>query len=194
MGKLAQNMGVVAGTATTMVRALADSGLVTYEPRSGVKLTARGERLALHVLRRHRLLESFLVEALGMNWAEVHQEAEELEHAVSDKVMERIDNFLNHPTLDPHGDPIPDAKGQIPDHPLHKLSETQPGAKGQIIRVLDQNPDFLKFADEHGLSPKVKLMVKNRDPQADAITIKPEGVAAVTLSSTVAAKFLVKDI
>src|SRR5580765_6417701 len=107
MGKLAGAMGVVPGTATTMVKALADSGLVSYEPRGGVRLTRAGEQLALHVLRRHRLIELFLVKFLDLDWSEVHAEAEELEHAVSDKVLEKIDALLGHPVVDPHGDPIP---------------------------------------------------------------------------------------
>src|SRR5215210_7628814 len=94
MGKLASAMRVVPGTATSMVKALADSGLVDYEPRSGARLTPGGEQLALHVLRRHRLLELFLVKALGLDWSEVHAEAEELEHAISDKVLEKIDELL----------------------------------------------------------------------------------------------------
>src|SRR5260221_8818717 len=94
MGKLAGAMGVVPGTATTMVKALADSGLVAYEPRGGVKLTRGGEQLALHVLRRHRLVELFLVKVLGLDWSEVHDEADELEHAISEKVLEKIDQYL----------------------------------------------------------------------------------------------------
>src|SRR5215471_9542710 len=110
MGRLASVMNVVPGTATSMVKALADSGLVEYEPRSGARLTRGGQQLALHVLRRHRLVELFLVKVLGLDWSEVHEEAEELEHAISDKVLERIDQFLGHPSADPHGDPIPTAK------------------------------------------------------------------------------------
>src|SRR6187397_1637357 len=114
MGKLATSMGVVPGTATSMIKALADSGLVSYEPRTGVKLTRGGEQLALHVLRRHRLVELFLVKTLGLDWSEVHAEAEELEHAISDKVLDKIDALLGHPTVDPHGDPIPTAEGKLP--------------------------------------------------------------------------------
>ena len=160
----------------------------------GVKLTSGGERLALHVLRRHRLVESFLVEVLGMDWAEVHPEAEELEHAVSDKVLEKIDAFLKHPSTDPHGDPIPNAKGHIATDVLRKLSEAKVGVKSQIVRVTDQRPDFLKFADEKGLAPKVLVIVKERDVQADALTVKPEDKPACTLSTAAASKFLVKDV
>src|SRR5215471_11725921 len=107
MGRLAALLNVVPGTATSMIKTLADSGLVSYEPRSGVRLTTGGEQLALHVLRRHRLVELFLVKVLGLDWSEVHAEAEELEHAISDKVLEKIDGLLGHPSADPHGDPIP---------------------------------------------------------------------------------------
>src|SRR5438067_4637292 len=120
-------MGVVPGTVTTMVKALSDSGLVDYEPRAGLRLTRGGEQLALHVLRRHRLVELFLVKILGLDWSEVHEEAEELEHAISDKVLERIDALLGHPRVDPHGDPIPSAKGQVADAPLTSLAECQIG-------------------------------------------------------------------
>src|SRR5438552_11462290 len=123
MGRLAAAMGVVPGTATTMVKALADAGLVAYEPRGGVRLTRGGEQLALHVLRRHRLVELFLVKVLGLDWSEVHDEAEELEHSVSDKVLERIDQYLGRPAADPHGDPIPTAKGKLADAHLDSLAE-----------------------------------------------------------------------
>src|SRR5438552_7251383 len=123
MGKLATAMGVVPGTATSMVKALADSGLVSYEPRFGARLTKGGEQLALHVLRRHRLVELFLVKVLGLDWSEVHDEAEELEHAISDKVLERIDRVLGHPSVDPHGDPIPSAKGKVGDTPIASLAD-----------------------------------------------------------------------
>src|SRR2546422_9277149 len=100
MGKLASAMGVVPGTATSMVKALADSGLVAYEPRGGVRLTRGGEQLALHVLRRHRLVELFLVKVLGLDWSEVHDEADELEHAISGKVLEKIDAYLGRPSVE----------------------------------------------------------------------------------------------
>src|SRR5919106_1169984 len=109
MGQLASALGVVRGTATTMVKALAESGLVRYEPYAGVRLTQAGEKLASLVLRRHRLIELFLVKILGMSWTEVHDEAENLEHAVSDRLIDSIDEMLGRPAVDPHGDPIPDS-------------------------------------------------------------------------------------
>src|SRR5512134_2011807 len=115
MGQVASALNVTPGTATTMVKALAESGLVEYEPYSGVRLTAAGERLAGLVLRRHRLVELFLVQVMGMSWAEVHDEAEQLEHVVSERLIDRIDAMLGRPTQDPHGDPIPDPHGTV-DH------------------------------------------------------------------------------
>src|SRR5215216_5623496 len=113
MGQVAAALNVTPGTATTMVKALADSGLAEYEPYSGVRLSAAGEKLAALVLRRHRLVELFLVRVMGMSWDEVHEEAEQLEHVVSDRLIERIDDMLGRPTHDPHGDPIPTAEGTI---------------------------------------------------------------------------------
>ena len=108
MGQLAAALGVVPGTATTMVKTLSDSGLVKYEPYAGVRLTQAGDKVAATVVRRHRLIERFLVEVLGMGWSEVHVEAEHLEHVMSERVIARIDEMLGHPAMDPHADPIPE--------------------------------------------------------------------------------------
>src|SRR6266704_2787617 len=121
MGQVAASLGVTPGTATTMVKALAESGLAEYEPYSGVRLTAAGEKLAGLVLRRHRLVELFLVQVMGMSWAEVHDEAEKLEHVVSERLIERIDEMLGHPTHDPHGDPIPTSEGTLAARHLDSL-------------------------------------------------------------------------
>src|SRR5213596_1381498 len=121
MCQVAASLGVTPGTATTMVKALAESGLAEYEPYSGVRLSSAGEKLAGLVLRRHRLVELFLVQVMGMSWAEVHEEAEQLEHAVSDRLIDRIDEMLGRPTHDPHGDPIPDTEGTITPRHLDNL-------------------------------------------------------------------------
>src|SRR5437763_7930073 len=121
MGQVAAALGVTPGTATTMVKALAESGLAEYEAYSGVRLTAGGEKLAALVLRRHRLVELFLVQVMGMSWAEVHDEAEQLEHVVSERLIERIDEMLGRPTHDPHGDPIPNTDGAIARRELDTL-------------------------------------------------------------------------
>src|SRR3982751_3861397 len=121
MGQVASALGVTPGTATTMVKALAESGLAEYEPYSGVRLSAAGEKLAGLVLRRHRLVELFLVQVMGMSWDEVHEEAEHLEHVVSERLIERIDAMLGRPTHDPHGDPIPNPHGAIAQRHLDSL-------------------------------------------------------------------------
>ncbi|HSU68726.1 MAG TPA: metal-dependent transcriptional regulator [Tepidisphaeraceae bacterium] len=189
MGKLAAAMGVVPGTATTMVKALADSGLVTYEPRGGVKLSRGGEQLALHVLRRHRLVELFLVRVLGLDWSEVHVEAEELEHAISDKVLERIDALLGHPSVDPHGDPIPPAKGKLqPTPPRDTLADCVSGRQYRIARVVDQSPTFLQFVERCGLMPGVLVTMEGCEEMADAVRVKPKGGDSVTLGTAAALK------
>ena len=191
MGRLAAAMGVVPGTATAMVKALADSGLVEYEPRGGARLTRGGEQLALHVLRRHRLVELFLVKVLGLDWSEVHDEAEELEHAISDKVLAKIDEFLNYPSVDPHGDPIPTAKGKVADAQLQPLTTAPLNTKLRISRVTDQDPAFLQFLDRSGLTPGVVISVASRERAADAVALKSGG-STLTLGLAAAAKVLVE--
>lgn len=193
-GQLASAMGVTPGTATAMVKALADAGLVEHQLRAGVKLTLRGEKLALHVLRRHRLVELFLVEKLGFNWAEVHEEAEALEHAVSERVLERLDALLGHPAFDPHGDPIPDRHGQIPAAQQARLADCAVGGTFQVGRVLDQDPEFLNFAAHHGLVPRAQVTVQKREPAAGALTVQTARHAAVSLSFAAAEKILVAPV
>src|SRR6266516_2015097 len=153
MGHVAAALGVTPGTATTMVKALNESGLAEYEPYSGVRLTAAGERLAGLVIRRHRIVEAFLVQVMGMSWAEVHDEAERLEHAVSERLIDRIDEMLGRPEVDPHGDPIPTAEGRMPHADYLDLLNAPVGARLVVIRVLDQDPDFLHFVEQHHLMP-----------------------------------------
>lgn len=192
MGRLATVMGVVPGTATSMVKALSDSGLVEYEPRSGVRLTGRGEQLALHVLRRHRLLELFLVKVIGLDWSVVHEEADSLEHAVSDRVLERIDALLEHPTTDPHGDPIPTPKGQLHEPQRMSLADCAVGKPYRIARVLDQEPQFLKFVDRQRLVPGAAVTVEKREPAAEAVKIRIGKREEVSLGLVAAAKILVE--
>ena len=192
MGKLAVAMEVVPGTATSMIKALADSGLVQYEPRGGVRLTHGGEQLALHVLRRHRLVELFLVKVLGLDWSEVHAEAEELEHAVSDKVLDRIDAYLGHPGVDPHGDPIPSAKGKVPDLQHQSLADCPAERRCRVARIIDQDPAFLQFVERCGLMPGVEVTVEVRDELAGAIWVRPGQRRPIPLGTSAAAKILVE--
>ena len=194
MGKLARIMAVVPGTATSMVKALSDSGLVDYEPRSGVRLTKGGTRLALHVLRRHRLVEQFLVEKLDLDWSEVHEEAEALEHVISNKVLEHIDQALGHPAFDPHGDPIPTASGAVADSLHERLSGCGAKSRVRIARILDQDPSFLQFIEEQGLLPGRRMIVRSNHPQADSVVLEDGDARTVTLGTSAAAKILVERV
>lgn len=174
MGQVADAVNVVPGTATTMVKALSDAGLVEYSPRVGVQLTIRGRKLALHVLRRHRLIEQFLVEVLGYDWSEVHDEAEQLEHVISDLLLERIDLYLDHPTEDPHGDPIPSAEGKVTPEQVQTLVECSIGLKIFVARIIDQGAEFLNYVSASGLNPGVALQVTSRSSSAETVQIKLE--------------------
>jgi DtxR family transcriptional regulator, Mn-dependent transcriptional regulator len=191
MGQLSTALGVVPGTATSMVKALADAGLVSYEPYSGVRLTPAGAKLAAAVLRRHRLVELFLVRVMGMSWAEVHDEAEQLEHAVSDRLIERIDEMLGRPAVDPHGDPIPNVEGII-DAPEHHTLLTCPiGTSLSVARVLDQDGEFLRFIEQSDLKPGRPVMVRTRDAAADRVVVRTAREAELALGTRAASKLLV---
>ncbi len=192
MGRLAAAMGVVPGTATSMVKALADSGLVEYEPRAGVRLTNRGRQLALHVLRRHRLVELFLVKTLGLDWSVVHEEADVLEHAISDRVLERIDALLGHPTADPHGDPIPTSKGHVDNPRRMSLADCPAGVAQRVARVMDQDPEFLRFVERNGLMPGSSVTVESREPAAESVIVRIARREPVSLGFAAAAKILVE--
>jgi DtxR family Mn-dependent transcriptional regulator len=170
MGQVAIALGVTPGTATTMVKALAESGLAEYEPYSGVRLSAAGEKLAGLVLRRHRLVEAFLVEVMGMSWAEVHEEAEHLEHVVSERLIDRIDEMLGRPTHDPHGDPIPNPDGAIHTRHLDSLLTCPVGTALKVTRIADQDPAFLRFIESNDLKPgqrrrcRLRAAARQRSP------------------------------
>lgn len=162
-GQLATTLDVSPGTVTSMLKTLSEGGLATYAPYEGVKLTATGKALALRVLRRHRLIELFLAETLHLSWDEVHEEAEHMEHVVSDRLVDRIDTFLNHPEVDPHGDPIPRADGSVETTAHWSLAECQVGDEFQLCRVIDQSPEFLRYLTDSGLAlGTVGRVVANR--------------------------------
>lgn len=191
-GRIANAIDVAPGTATSMVKALADSSLVRYEPYSGVRLTDAGRQLAAHVLRRHRLVELFLVQVMGMDWSEVHEEAEELEHAISDRILERMDEMLGRPSVDPHGDPIPNAAGQLDVEELASLATCVLGEAVVVARVRDQSPDFLRLVERRGLKPGSSVVVEERDQTADLVALRlPDVVAPLSLGYRAASKILV---
>src|SRR5207245_2527973 len=172
MGHVAATLGVTPGTATTMGKALAESGLAQYEPYSGVRLTPAGEKLAGLVLRRHRLVELFLVQVMGISWAEVQDEAEQLEHVVSERLIERIDDMLGHPTHDPHGDPIPNPDGAIAATDLETLLTCPVGIPLRVMRIADQDPAFLRFIESNDLKPGQGIEVETRDTAADSVLVR----------------------
>jgi DtxR family Mn-dependent transcriptional regulator len=192
MGQVASALSVAPGTATTMVKALAESGLAVYEPYSGVRLTAAGEKLAGLVLRRHRLVELFLVQVMGMSWAEVHDEAEQLEHVVSERLIERIDEMLGHPTRDPHGDPIPNPDGAIASRELDTLLTCPVGTPVRVTRIADQDPAFLRFIESNDLKPGQPVEVETRDAAADSVRLR-KGDKTLTIGTRAASKLLVES-
>src|SRR5207248_1267588 len=191
MGHVAGALGVTPGTATTMIKALAESGLAEYEPYSGVRLTAAGEKLAGLVLRRHRLVELFLVQVMGMSWAEVHDEAEQLEHVVSERLIERIDDMLGRPTHDPHGDPIPNPEGAIATRRLDNLLTCPLRTPLKVTRIADQDPAFLRFIENNDLKPGQPLEVETRDAAADAVQLRGRD-RRITIGARAASKLLVE--
>ncbi|HXE81617.1 MAG TPA: metal-dependent transcriptional regulator [Vicinamibacterales bacterium] len=192
MGHLAAALGVAPGTATTMVKTLADSGLVVYEPYTGVALTKAGEKLALLVLRRHRLIEQFLVQVLGFGWDEVHEEAEQLEHVVSERLIERIDEMLGRPHVDPHGDPIPDAKGSLRPQHVQSLMTCPLDTPVTVTRIVDQDKEFLRFIEKHDLKPGQTIRVETRDPAADSVRLRGRNDQTITIGTRAASKLLVE--
>src|SRR5438876_2200556 len=191
MGSVASALGVTPGTATTMVKALAEAGLAEYEPYSGVRLTQAGEKLAGLVLRRHRLVELFLVQVMGMSWAEVHDDAEQLEHVVSDRLIDRIDEMLGRPTHDPHGDPIPSADGEIAARHLDSLLTCPLGTPLRVTRISDQDPAFLRFIESNDLKPGEAVEVESRDDAADSVMLRRKD-RRLTIGMRAASKLLVE--
>lgn len=192
MGQLAAALGVAPGTATTMVKALAESGLVDYEPYNGVRLSPAGSRLAALVLRRHRLIELFLVQILGMRWDEVHDDAEQLEHVVSERLIERIDELLGHPEVDPHGDPIPSREGELVRRDLESLLTCPLDTPVTVMRVTDQDAAFLRFLESHDLKPGQSIEVEARDEASDSVRLKGRNGQRITIGMRAASKLLVE--
>ena len=190
-GQIAVALEVLPGTVTSMLKTLDESHLATYKPYEGVRLTPAGRALALRVLRRHRLIEQFLVETLELSWAEVHDEAEHMEHAVSDWLVDRIDAYLGHPRTDPHGDPIPTADGTVADGADQSLAECAAGKRFRLARVMDQTPEFLRFLSTVGLEIGAEGVLVASEPERDSVTILVAGENR-KLSNEAAGKLLVR--
>jgi DtxR family transcriptional regulator, Mn-dependent transcriptional regulator len=169
---IAERMAVSAASASAMVKRLEALGLATRQPYHGVELTRAGERVALAVIRHHRLLELYLAEALDMPWDRVHAEAEVLEHAISPELSELIAEKLGNPTHDPHGDPIPTADGEIREVPSLPLAEREPGERGTFVRVSDADPEMLRYLSERGISPGDEFEVVDKEPFEGPIAVR----------------------
>lgn len=170
--QLATRLGVANSSVSEMVRKLKDQGLVDHQPYSAVRLTPTGQSLALSMVRRHRLLETYLVQELGYSWDEVHDEAELLEHAVSDTFIERMDAKLGRPSRDPHGDPIPTADGKVTLPAAHRMNQLDPGHRGRITRISDHDPELLRYLDQQRIGLDAPIRVQGRKPFGGALVVR----------------------
>lgn len=168
---LAEKIGVSASTVSEAVRKLADQGLVEHARYGAITLTEDGRRAAIAMVRRHRLIETFLVNELGYGWDEVHDEAEILEHAVSETLMDRIDAKLGHPDRDPHGDPIPSVDGAVPTPPARQLSDFKDGESGRVARISDSDPAMLRYFDSLGINLDTPIAIVERRDFAGSIAV-----------------------
>jgi len=222
MSELASALSLTRGTVTTQVKRLARERLVRYERYGGVALTARGERLALGVLHRHRLVETFLVRTLGLDWSEVHEEAEQLEHVLSERVLQALDRWLGRPAVDPHGDPIPRRAKQIRGtsnrsgrspaprgarggvsasrsrggRPSREraLSDCAAGQRVRVKRLLEQGAAFLKLASRHGITPGADLVVLTEASGARSMRVRTGRRVSVAIKNDHAAHVLVVEL
>src|SRR5450432_1998268 len=169
---LAARLGVTPASVSGMVRKLTDVGIVEHEPYHGVRLTNQGRRVALEVLRHHRLLELFLAEELGMPWDRVHAEAEVLEHVLSEDLERLIAARLGDPTVDPHGDPIPTVEFGIEERPTHPLNELTAGVAGRFVRVSDSDPEMLRYLAEQGIAIGDRLEIIDRQPFGGPVFVR----------------------
>lgn len=191
---VARRLAVSAASATSMLKKLDASGLVTHARYRGVRLTDRGRSVALEVIRHHRLLETYLTQALGVPWDEVHAEAEVLEHVLSEGLEDRIADLLGHPTADPHGHPIPTKDGAVPEAECSRLSTRRDGERAVVDRVPDQDADALRYLGDAGIKPGALLAVTGRGP-GDALLFVRVGAGSsdVALPPELADAILVRD-
>jgi DtxR family Mn-dependent transcriptional regulator len=169
---LGEQRGFKPGSVTGMIKKLAEMNLVQHTPYQGVQLTPAGERIALEVIRHHRLLELYLVEALGYSWDEVHEEAEKLEHHISEKLEARIAAHLGHPDVDPHGDPIPTLEGHLPVTADQRLGDLPAGTMARIVRVRDQGADRLRYLADLGLTPGATVEITECAPFDGPVSVR----------------------
>ncbi len=190
---VAARLGVAAASVTGMIRRLASQGLLEYERYRGVRLSEQGRGIALRTIRRHRVIETYLTEVLGYAWDRVHDEAERLEHAASDELVERMADALGNPTSDPHGAPIPTADGQV-DERLHRtLAELDIGTRARMVRVSDKNPRLLRYLAQIDLTPGAEVQVLSRAPFDGPLTLQVGSEESV-VGQGVAEQVLVEEL
>lgn len=176
---IAQLMEVSSASVTNMLKRLTKMELVDHESYKGVRLTAAGTKVALEIIRHHRLLETYLKEIMGFSWSEMHAEAERLEHHISEEFEERIDEMLGYPTHDPHGHPIPTKDGQIADSATQTLAEVEPGQRVVVHHVSDADSDLLDYLESAGLLPQSRVQVVEKEPFNGPITVAMDGAERV---------------
>lgn len=189
---LADALNITAPSVTDMAQRLVEEGTIDYRKYKGIRLTEEGEQVALNMLRRHRLIELYLVQGLGYELHEVHDEAEALEHTVSDRFIEAIAAKLEHPEFDPHGDPIPDVEGVMPQRDLQPLSSLPLNSHARICRFIMDNPEMLQHSQERGLIMGAELEMLARDPFEGPITLKMQDDTQMVIGYTVASAILVE--
>jgi DtxR family transcriptional regulator, Mn-dependent transcriptional regulator len=190
---LARGLGVTDSTATAMIQKLTKYKLLNHQPRKDISLTDKGRELAVKMIRRHRLIESYLQEKLGYSWEEVHAEAEQIEHFVSDRFVDAISEVLGHPTTDPHGDPIPDKDGSEDRRTLTKLSDARPGSRARVARVIEESSEALIYLADRGLKPGVELTIIEA-PQHDNIFRLQIGEREVSIGGKLASQIMVESL
>ena len=182
---IAQALDVSNASVTNMLKKLAGMNLIVHESYKGAELSPAGKKVALEILRHHRLLESYLKEVMGYSWDEVHDEAEKLEHHISEQFEDRIAELLNHPTHDPHGDPIPTKDGVMPEKATLALNEADINTLYMVGRVRDQNPELLRYLEQQGVLPGVELTIIEKAPFDGPINLKIDG-ELISLGFTIA--------
>lgn len=190
--ELAEAMNTKAASATDMIKKLSVKEFISYEKYYGVNVTAKGKSEALMVIRKHRLWETFLVQKLGFSWDEVHEVAEQLEHINSPRLIEKLDEFLGYPKVDPHGDPIPDSKGKLKVVPHISLDQLKIGYQGKIAAVKDSDSNLLKYLDKIGAKPGVKIKILGKEDYDESLEVLVED-HRVFISKAVAQNVLVAE-
>ncbi len=191
---IAKRLGTSAASVTDMIQRLSAKSIVNYQKYYGVSLTTEGNQLALQLIRRHRLWETFLVDKLGFQWDEVHDMAEELEHVASEELVKRLDDFLGNPRFDPHGDPIPDQKGNIAFHKDVRLGEMEAGETGIVVGVIDHTPAFLQYLEKTGLVIQSKIAIIHLESYDNSTVLSVNNGKDIIISEKVAANLLVRKL